>query len=316
MDNIKNKIPIIVEFIINGCFIVLYSLYNTKKEYLVFLPDETINLALQWFAYIAPVLVFFSVISFFNVAESVSDFCRKYIFSILVFIPMIIVYGDIQFIFWLSAVHLFSSLLSIYEIKPESNATNDFVLSALNRIKLAPAQIIIVSFSAIVLIGTLLLALPISAASGKTIEFIDAFFTATSATCVTGLTTVSVAENFSFFGQVVVLLLLQIGGLGYMTLHSSMMILLGKSFAVKNQVMMQDVLDISSVSDLIASPESPLKFLGDQEFLSLGNGSLLDLQSTNHEVTTFAVKRDDLKTVTYLNKSLSHFRVISPKLKM
>lgn len=260
MENIKSKIPIVLEFVLNGSFILVYSLYNTQKKYLGWVSENDLQNSLRYFSYLAPFLVLASIVSFYRSSSSMADFFRKYVFSVLIFVPMLIVYGDIQFIFWLSAVHLFSSVLSLYDVKPKNQSSNDFVLGALDRIKLAPAQIIIISFSGIILIGTLLLALPISAAPGKSIEFIDAFFTATSATCVTGLSTISLVDNFSFIGQIIVLLLLQIGGLGYMTLHSSMMILLGKSFAVKNQLMMQDVLDISSISDLIAMVVNIIKY--------------------------------------------------------
>ncbi len=190
-----------------------------------------------------------------------SSFENMY-FSLIIFFPMLITYGDVQFAFWLSAVHLFSSALSLYETKPEGEEERekDYVMNVLERIRLAPAQIVLLSFGVIIFAGTLLLALPISAADGKDIAFIDAFFIATSATCVTGLSTISLADNFSFVGQIIVLVLLQIGGLGYMTLHSSMMILLGKSMAVKNQVMMQDLLDITSMSDLIAMIVDIIKY--------------------------------------------------------
>lgn len=242
-----------MELVFNGLFIVLYSLNQTKQLNLQLIGEETFMELLQIMSYGAPVFVFVSIISFYKRSLSMDDFFRKYIFSLIVFVPMLMTIGDIQFAFWLAAVHLFSSLLSLYD--SQSVQQNDFISQAINpieKIRLAPAQIVILSFSAIIVIGTVLLSLPISAAEGKSISLIDAFFTATSATCVTGLSTLSLADNFSFIGQLIVLILLQIGGLGYMTLHSSMMILLGKSFKIKNKILMQDLLDISSVSDLIS----------------------------------------------------------------
>lgn len=253
MNKRYQKLPFLLELFFNGAFIFLYAFYRTNKLENPLLSAETAQYALQGLAYSAPLFILLSIVSFYKRSSGLDEFFRKYIFSLIVFVPLVITYGDVQFAFWLAAVHLFSSALSLYEIKPEeSDSKNDYVMGALEKIKLAPAQIIILSFSVIIFTGTLLLALPISAAEGKDIAFIDAFFIATSATCVTGLSTISLADNFSFVGQMIVLVLLQIGGLGYMTLHSSMMILLGKSMAVKNQVMMQDLLDISSMSDLIA----------------------------------------------------------------
>jgi trk system potassium uptake protein TrkH len=213
--------------------------------------------------YLAPVIVFISIINFYFRSNGFDDFIRKHIFSLIIFVPLIITYGDTEFTFWLCAVHLFSTMLSLYEVK---NRKDDITVKAegnltiIDRLKLAPAQIVILSFSGIILIGTLLLALPISVVEGRDISMIDAFFTATSATCVTGLSTLSLIDNFSFIGQIIALLLIQIGGLGFMTLSSSMTILLGKSLAVKNQVMMQDLLDISSFEDLVAMIVDIIKY--------------------------------------------------------
>lgn len=261
MNKRFQQLPFILELVFNGAFIFLYAFYKGNRIKTPLVSNEMVEVVLQSLAWAAPLFVLFSIVSFFLRSENVEEFFRKYVFSLIVFFPMLITYGDVQFTFWLAAVHLFSSVLSIYELKPENHEEGqDYVLGMLEKIRLAPAQIVILSFSAIILIGTLLLALPISAAEGKSISFIDAFFMATSATCVTGLSTVSLVDNFSFVGQSIVLVLLQIGGLGYMTLHSSMMILLGKSMAVKNQVMMQDLLDITSMSDLIAMIVDIIKY--------------------------------------------------------
>jgi trk system potassium uptake protein TrkH len=92
--------------------------------------------------------------------------------------------------------------------------------------------------------------LPFAAVSGESMGFVDAIFMATSATCVTGLATKSLATEFTLFGQVVILVLIQIGGLSIMTLYSSMTILLGRSLGMKDRVIMQDLLDVSSLEEL------------------------------------------------------------------
>ena len=78
--------------------------------------------------------------------------------------------------------------------------------------RMSPTQILLLGFIVIILIGAMILKLPVSN-NGKEIKFIDAFFTSTSAVCVTGLTTKIPAEQFSTFGQVVIMCLIQIGGL-------------------------------------------------------------------------------------------------------
>ncbi len=255
MNKIYQKIPFLLELIINGTFILLKSVYTAKKLETSLVSPIIVEMLLEVFTYTAPFVVLLSVVSFYFRSGSVDEFIRRYIFSLICLIPMFITYGDIQFAFWLSAVHLFSSILSLYESNgsdpKEKLIAAKKATTLIEKIKLAPAQIVIISFSAIIVVGSLLLALPISSAEGKSISLIDAFFTATSATCVTGLSTLSLADNFSFMGQIIVLILIQIGGLGYMTLYSSMTILLGKSLAVRDQVMMQDLLDISSLEDLL-----------------------------------------------------------------
>lgn len=78
--------------------------------------------------------------------------------------------------------------------------------------KMSPTQILLLGFIVIILVGAMILKLPISN-NGKDIKFIDAFFTSTSAVCVTGLVTKIPAEQFSAFGQIVIMCLIQIGGL-------------------------------------------------------------------------------------------------------
>lgn len=78
--------------------------------------------------------------------------------------------------------------------------------------KMSPTQILLLGFIVIILVGAMILKLPI-ANNGKDIKFIDAFFTSTSAVCVTGLVTKIPAEQFSTFGQVVIMCLIQIGGI-------------------------------------------------------------------------------------------------------
>ena len=82
----------------------------------------------------------------------------------------------------------------------------------MKKIRLSTTHIIMLSFALVILVGTLLLMLPISSADGKASPFEDALFTATTATCVTGLVVVPTATAWSTFGHIVILLLIQIGG--------------------------------------------------------------------------------------------------------
>ena len=102
---------------------------------------------------------------------------------------------------------------------------------ALVRLKLHPARSFLLSFAFIILGGTLLLCLPKSVPPGKTLSFIDALFTATSAVCVTGLAVVDTGTHFSLMGQCVIMVLIQVGGLGIFTFTAFLAVLLGRGLA-------------------------------------------------------------------------------------
>ena len=94
------------------------------------------------------------------------------------------------------------------------------------RFSLSTTQIILLSFLITILLGSLLLSLPVSSADGRAVPYIDALFTATTSTCVTGLVTLPTVSTWSVFGQIVILILIQIGGLGIITIMSGLMLLL------------------------------------------------------------------------------------------
>ena len=89
--------------------------------------------------------------------------------------------------------------------------------AVLHKRKLSSSQIILFGFAGVILVGTLLLLLPFATNSGKSASFWDAMFTSTSAVCVTGLIVQDTATYWSWFGQSVILLLIQIGGIGFLT---------------------------------------------------------------------------------------------------
>lgn len=112
-------------------------------------------------------------------------------------------------------------------------------------------QIILCSFLITILLGSILLVLPISAADGKSVPYLDALFTATTATCVTGLVTLPTATTWSGFGQLVILILIQIGGLGVITIMSALMILLQKQMGIQDRLLLQDAFNLNSLSGIV-----------------------------------------------------------------
>lgn len=118
------------------------------------------------------------------------------------------------------------------------------------KISLSTTQIILLSFIAVIIIGSFLLYLPISVKNGQRVSYIDALFTATTSTCVTGLVTVPTYSTWSIFGKIVILILIQIGGLGVVAFMAIIMILINKKFKLKDNQLIQDAFNLNTMSGL------------------------------------------------------------------
>ncbi len=105
------------------------------------------------------------------------------------------------------------------------------------KIRMSPTRLIAFGFLMVILVGALLLMLPVSS-KGEPVSFLDALFTATSATCVTGLVVLDTFTSWTGFGQVVILLLIQIGGLGLMTVITLFSFALGKRLGLYNRIVL------------------------------------------------------------------------------
>jgi trk system potassium uptake protein TrkH len=112
------------------------------------------------------------------------------------------------------------------------------------------ARTICLGFLAVILVGALLLMLPFSTASGEWNSPVAALFTATSAVCVTGLSVVDVGKFYSFWGQFFLVVLVQVGGLGYMTATTVLLLLLGKRLGLRDKIAVQQSLDVRGLSGL------------------------------------------------------------------
>ena len=117
--------------------------------------------------------------------------------------------------------------------------------------RLSTAQIVIFAFASVILLGTLLLMLPISSASGKFTSFSDAAFTATSAVCVTGLVVHDTATYWSVFGQAIILLMIQIGGMGVVTVAVAIAAFSGKKIGLSVRSLMQDSISAPKVGGIV-----------------------------------------------------------------
>lgn len=126
-------------------------------------------------------------------------------------------------------------------------------------------------FAVIILIGSFLLSLPIATQNGKGLDGLDAFFTATSATCVTGLVVVDTGSTFSLFGELVILSLIQIGGLGFMTFATLIALLIGRKISFRERLLIQESLNYTSPQGSVKLIKTILLFT----LIAEGIGSLL-----------------------------------------
>nr|WP_282580018.1 TrkH family potassium uptake protein [Paenibacillus odorifer] len=117
--------------------------------------------------------------------------------------------------------------------------------------KLSPPQILVLGFASIILIGALLLMLPISSTSGNSVEFIDALFTSTSATCVTGLVVLDTGTSFTIFGKTVIMILIQIGGLGFMTMATLFSLVLKRKISLRDRLILQEAMNQGSMEGIV-----------------------------------------------------------------
>src|SRR5688500_14383114 len=117
------------------------------------------------------------------------------------------------------------------------------------RRQFSPAQVLVLSFTALILSGTVLLRLSVSAARDP-LTLLDALFTATSAVCVTGLIVVDTPNDLTVFGQLVILLLIQLGGLGYMAITTVVGVALGRQLSLPQRLTLQEALNVQTMEGL------------------------------------------------------------------
>jgi trk system potassium uptake protein len=119
------------------------------------------------------------------------------------------------------------------------------------RVGITPPKILVLGFATLIFIGTGLLTLPIATVDGNGLSLLNALFTATSATCVTGLVVVDTGSTFTIFGQLVIISLIQVGGLGFMTLATFFFFLLGKKISLKDRLLLQESLNNLSIAGIV-----------------------------------------------------------------
>lgn len=133
-------------------------------------------------------------------------------------------------------------------------------------IKLKGVQILALGFILVILIGALLLTLPIATTSGESTNFLDALFTSTSAVCVTGLIVVDTGTYWNMFGQTVIMILIEIGGLGFMSFTTLIAIILGKKITLRERLILQDAMNTFNIQGLVKMVKYVLVFTVSVQF--------------------------------------------------
>ncbi len=118
-------------------------------------------------------------------------------------------------------------------------------------LQFSTTQIILLSFLIPIFVGSILLALPISSANGQAVSYIDALFTATTSVCVTGLVTLPTYSAWSPFAQFVILILIQIGGLGVVTIMTGVLLRFEKKIGIGERILLQDAFNLNSMSGIV-----------------------------------------------------------------
>lgn len=126
-----------------------------------------------------------------------------------------------------------------------------FFRKRLKALELNPPRVLALGFGGLIVLGAILLNLPIATATGESIGFLDALFTSASSVCVTGLVVVNTGEFWSIFGQVVIICLIQMGGLGFMTMATLVALILGKKITLKERLIIKEQLNQEIMSGLV-----------------------------------------------------------------
>ncbi|WP_347231109.1 potassium transporter TrkG [Paenibacillus sp. DMB5] len=106
-------------------------------------------------------------------------------------------------------------------------------------LNLTSSRIIFLGFAVPLIVGAILLNLPFSSSTGESVGWLNALFTSTSAICVTGLVVIDTGSDFSHFGQIVILFLIQLGGLGFMTYGVLIAVIMGRKIGLKERMLIQ-----------------------------------------------------------------------------
>ncbi len=130
----------------------------------------------------------------------------------------------------------------------------------IKKTSLTPMRILAIGFAIVIFTGAVLLSLPVSSADGKATPFVDCLFIATSSTCVTGLVTLDTGTHWNYFGKTVIMILIEVGGLGFMSFATLLALLLGRKISLQERLIMQESLNTFKLQGLVKMAKYVLIF--------------------------------------------------------
>ena len=205
-----------------GFFLAVLFIFELVTQFALN-PEIAPYLARYWFQYLCLAVIIYSYSRFRSVQPSN---------------PLLFIYSKL----FLGIVEVFLFANFIMHLGKLREIFSSF--------RVNPAQVIILSFGSIILFGSFLIYLPYARPAGASLRYIDALFTSTSAVCVTGLTVVDTGAAFSRVGQVFLLLLIQAGGLGIMTIAAFIQVSLGSDLSLYGRISTASILDQGSLKNL------------------------------------------------------------------
>ncbi|MBB1150115.1 ATPase [Myroides sp. NP-2] len=238
------RLPFVLSFI--SLLVLIFDLgFNTLNDYHSHL-HHLYNVCLT----IGMVIIFYRYFSAFRQKKQPSLGVKIFdAFSVLLFLTLVVVRWQPEHtlrFFDSNAVIFFAVFLMV---------VREFSMLQLNlkKTKLTPPQLFIVSFLLIIFIGAFMLSFPKATVTPGSLRYIDALFTATSAVCVTGLSTVDIGSQFTIFGKTVMIFLMECGGLGIMTIASYFSYFFRGKASYGNQLVLKDVSSIDKLGDVFAT---------------------------------------------------------------
>jgi trk/ktr system potassium uptake protein len=237
------KYPLLVKLEkYSGYLLNLLALFNFQILILSIVEFER-GFHFQYTQYSIYFLIFYKVLSLVNDADIKFYLWKSIPDIIFITIGLTVYQSERVFAFYLLGRQTFIAIRNLTLSGSKG--------SLLDRLSDNPPVFVLFSFFLAIFVGTLFLLLPSATVKGEVTTLIGALFTSTSATCVTGLIVYDTGTHFTLFGQTIILFLIQVGGLGIMTVSSAFAIMLGQRLSIKRESLIQNVVGEANKIDMV-----------------------------------------------------------------